>query len=132
MELCKKFVRGFVECCWGRNERNSSVEIRSALIFARNAIVWSQKFKEDQFREMRDQAAVAPHAESQRMESIANLKYTYDGVQLDKINDRPLIQDFLDHAEWYLSAMMKDRFIPGLMLKAIFGGQIFAHKEHLC
>ena len=29
---------------------------------------------------MRDQAAVAPHAESQRMESIANLKYTYDGV----------------------------------------------------
>jgi hypothetical protein len=52
---------------------------------------------------------------------MAELDYTYDGVQLDKEDDRPLIQDFLYHAEWSLPSRANEQIIPGLMLKAIKG-----------
>lgn len=38
---------------------------------------------------------MASAAKAQRLESIADLEYTYDGVQLYRIDDMPLIQDFL-------------------------------------
>ncbi len=36
---------------------------------------------------------------------------------MDAPEVRPLIQDFLEHAQWFLFHRVKDRTIPGLMLK---------------
>ena len=44
MELCEEFERGFIEYCYGRNERTPSVETCSGLTFAKNVIGWSRKF----------------------------------------------------------------------------------------
>jgi hypothetical protein len=41
---------------------------------------------------------------------------------LDSPQDRPLIQDFLEHAQWFLFNRVKDRTIPGLMLMKPNGG----------
>jgi hypothetical protein len=54
---------------------------------------------EDQLRHARDYATAVSAEETRRLENMAELDYTYDGVHLDRENDRPLIQDFLDHAE---------------------------------
>jgi hypothetical protein len=72
---------------------------------------------EDQLRHACDRAAAASAEEARRLESVAKLDYTYDGVQLDREDDRPLIQNILDHAEWSVPSRAKDRIIPGLMLK---------------
>lgn len=53
---------------------------------------------EDQLREVRDWAVAAFVEEAQRMQSVAEFVYTYDTIQLDKKDDRPLIHDFLDYA----------------------------------
>lgn len=84
--------------CGRNHERTPSIEIRSALTFARNAIGWNGKFMEDQLREVRDWAVAAFAEEAQRMQSVAEFVYTYDTIQLDKKDDRPLIHDFLDYA----------------------------------
>lgn len=47
MESCEEFVREYVACVHGINERTSYVEVCSALTFARSAIGWSGKFMED-------------------------------------------------------------------------------------
>ncbi len=41
---------------------------------------------------------------------------------MDAPEVRPLIQDFLEHAQWFLFHRVKDRTIPGLMLKKPIGG----------
>jgi hypothetical protein len=128
LELSEDFVRAFAACCYGRNERIPTVEIRSALTFARNAIGWSGKFMEDQLRKARDWAAAASAEEAQRLEDVAGLDYTYDGVQLDEADERPLIQDFLDHAQWSLPSKAKDRSVPGLMLKVTTTGRFLPMK----
>ena len=38
---------------------------------------------------------MATEVETRRVESLEELQYTYDGVQLDGPDERPLIQDFL-------------------------------------
>jgi hypothetical protein len=43
-------------------------------------------------------------------------KFRYDGWELDSPQDRPLIQDFLEHAQWFLFCLVRDCTIPGLML----------------
>lgn len=70
---------------------------------------------EDQLREVRDWAVAAFAEEAQRMQSVAEFVYTYDTIQLDKKDDRPLIHDFLDYAEWSVPSRAKDRSIPRLM-----------------
>ena len=110
----EEFMRGLAACVHGRNERIPSVEICNALTFARSAIGWSGKFIEGQMRDVFAWAAVAIAEEERRMEG---LDYTYDGVELDSPDVRPLIQDFIDHAEWFLHHRVRDRSIPGLMLK---------------
>ena len=115
--FCEEFVRAFAACVHGRNERIPSVQIRSALTFARSAIGWSGKFMEEQLRDARAWEAAVRAEEERRVEAVEDLGYTYDGVELDSPDDRPLIQDFLDHAEWFLHHRVRDRTIPGLMLK---------------
>ena len=78
-------------CCYGKNEHIPTVEIRSVLTFTRNVIGWSRKFMENQLRHARDWAATASAEEAWRLESVVELDYTYDGVQLDREDDRPLI-----------------------------------------
>ena len=121
LDSSEEFVRDFTMCCYRRNEHIPTVEIRSALTFVRNAIGWSENFMEDQLRHARDWAATASAEEARRLESVVELDYAYDGVQLDREDDRLLIQDFLDHTEWSSSSRAKDRTILGLMLKAIKG-----------
>jgi hypothetical protein len=41
---------------------------------------------------------------------------------LDATEVRPLIQDFLQHAQWFLFHRVKDRIIPGSMLMKPNGG----------
>jgi hypothetical protein len=40
----------------------------------------------------------------------------------------PLIQDFLDHAQWSLPSKAKDRSVPGLMLKVTTTGRFLPMK----
>ena len=44
-------------------------------------------------------ANAAAEEEARMVESVEELQYTYDGVQLDGPDERPLIQDSLYHAE---------------------------------
>ena len=89
-------MRGLAACVHGRNECIPSVEIRNALTFARSAIGWSGKFMEGQMRDALAWAAAATVEEERRVEDLG---YTYDGVELDSPDVRPLIQNFIDHAE---------------------------------
>lgn len=67
-------------------------------ITARLAICWIDNFMKEQLREAHDWTAVASAAEGAER---GGDRVTYDGVELDKRDDRLLIQDFLDHTEWY-------------------------------
>jgi hypothetical protein len=49
-------------------------------------------------------------------------EFGYDGWELDSPEVRPLIQDFLEHAEWFLFNKVRDHTIPGLMLRKPSGG----------
>lgn len=109
---------------YGRDERAPSIEVQSILTFARQAIGWSGKFMPQQLQQAREWAMLAAEAEVHRLERVEELGYTYDGVELDAPEDRPLIQDFLDHAEWFLPSRVRDRTIPGLMLMSTDGGRL--------
>ena len=117
LSTAEGFVSGFAECVHGRNERSPSVEIRSALTLARSAIGWSGKFMEQQMRDALAWADAATAEEERRVQAVEGLGFTYDGVELDSPDVRPLIRDFLDHAEWFLHHRVRDRSIPGMMLK---------------
>lgn len=52
-----------------------------------------------------------------------DLGFSYRGVELDAPEVRPLIQDFLDHAEWTLQSRVRDRTVPGLMLRTTYAGR---------
>lgn len=73
-----------------------------------------------QLQQAREWALAAAEAEVHRLERVEELGYTYEGVELDAPEDRPLIQDFLDHAEWFLHNRVRDRTLPGLMLKSTY------------
>jgi hypothetical protein len=44
-------------------------------------------------------------------------EFRYDSWELDSPQDRPLIQDFLEYAQWFLFSSVKDRKIFFLTLK---------------
>ena len=129
MELCKKFVRGFVARVHRKMERTPYVEVRSAFTFARSAIGWSGKVMENQLSDARAWANAALEEEVRRVESLEELQYTYDGVQLDGPDERPLIQGFFDHAEWFLHNRVRDWSIRGLMLRVMAGGGYLPKKD---
>lgn len=52
---------------------------------------------------------------------MAEFEYTYKDVHLDDEDDRHLIQDFMDHAEWNLHSRAKDQYILGWISKAATG-----------
>ena len=99
METYEEFVKGFTTRVHGKNERTPSVKVRSALTFARSTIGWSGKFIENQLKDARAWKNVAAWEETRRVESLEELQYIYDGVQLDGPDERPLLQDFFYHAE---------------------------------
>jgi hypothetical protein len=69
-----------------------------------------------QLREARDWSEVVAEASTQQLAETGLLEFSYDGWELDSPEVRPLIQDFLEHAEWFLFSTVRDRTIPGLML----------------
>jgi hypothetical protein len=121
MESAQEFITGFALMVYGRHEHAPSIDVQSTLTFARQAIGWSGRFMESQLRQARRWHQAAQEAEAQRLQGVQVLGYTYDGVELDAAPDRPLIQDFLDHAEWFLFSTVRDRSIPGLMLMRTHG-----------
>ena len=125
MDFGQGHISAFAAMVYGRQEQHPSVDVQSALTFARQAIGWSGKFMEAQLRAARDWAIDAADAEVQRLERMdeSGVGYTYDGAELDALEDRPLIQDFLQHAQWFLSGRVRERTIPGLMLMARHGGR---------
>lgn len=46
----------------------------------------------------------------------------YAGCQHDEPQDRPLILEFLNHAQWFLHNRVKDRTVQGVMLQKTKGG----------
>jgi hypothetical protein len=75
-----------------------------------------------QLQEARDWSQVVAEASTRQMANTGLSQFGYDGWELDAPEIRPLIQDFLEHAQWFLFYRVKDRTIPGLMLKKPIGG----------
>ncbi|KAG0563072.1 hypothetical protein KC19_8G003000 [Ceratodon purpureus] len=109
---CDLEVSRLAAAIHGRDERDPGIRIQSGLTFARQSIGWSGKFMEQQLRAARAWRNVERRQVVARQES----EFKYDGWEMDAEPDRARIQDFLDHAEWFLHSTTKDRTIPGLML----------------
>jgi hypothetical protein len=77
---------------------------------------------ERQLQEARDWSQVVAEASTRQMVDTRLPEFGYDGWELDAPEVRPLIQDFLEHAQWFLFHRVKDRTIPGLMLRKPNGG----------
>ncbi len=69
-----------------------------------------------QLQEARDWSEVVAQASTQQLMEKGPSEFGYDGWELDSPEVRPLIQDFLEHAQWFLFSSVRDRTIPGLML----------------
>ncbi|CAM6064127.1 unnamed protein product [Sphagnum tenellum] len=74
-----------------------------------------------QLKEARDWSEVAAEASTRQMAKKGQSEFGYDGWELDSPRERPLIQDFLEHAQWFLFNKVRDRTIPGLMLRRTNG-----------
>ncbi|CAK9188676.1 unnamed protein product [Sphagnum troendelagicum] len=112
----------FREEVHGRDAYAPSIRVRSVYTFARQAIGWSGKFMGRQLRQARDWSEVVAEASTRQMAEKGPSEFGYDSWELDSPEVRPLIQDFLEHAEWFLFNRVRDRTIPGLMLRKPNGG----------
>ncbi len=121
LDSFRGFMEGFAVMVHGRNERYPDVDIQSTLTFARQACGWSGKYMRDHLQRARDWAVVAAAAEAALEDVEEELGFSYDGVELDSPELRPLIQDFLDHAAWVLQGKGTDRTVPGLGLRDLAG-----------
>ena len=128
IESSQELLTGFTTMLYGRNERRPSVEILSALTFARQAFGWSGRFMNRQLRRARDWEVVARAAEQRIENDDDEEEFAYRGAELDEAAVRPLIQDFLDHAEWTLPGRVRDRTVPGLMLRSIVNGKFLPQR----
>ncbi len=81
-----------------------------------------------QLQEARDWSEVVAEASTRQMPEKGPSEFTYDGGELDSPRDRPLIQDFLEHARWFLFNKVRDRTILGLMLMRPNGGEYLPKK----
>jgi hypothetical protein len=118
---CHFHISTFATEVHGRNEHAPSIRVRSAYTFARQAIGWSGKFMGRQLQEARDWLEVVAEASARQLVQEESSEFVYDGWKLDSPQDRPLIHDFLEHAEWFLFSKVRDRTIPGLMLMSANG-----------
>jgi hypothetical protein len=119
---CRFHISAFVAEVYGRNAYAPSIRVPSAYTFARQAIGWSGKFMRRQLQHARDWSQVIAEASTRQMVDTRLPEFGYDGWEMDAPEVRPLIQDFLEHAEWILFHRVKDRTIPGLMLMKPNGG----------
>ncbi len=69
-----------------------------------------------QLQEARDWSEATAKALTQQIAKKGPSEFEYDGWELDAPEVRSLIQDFLEHAQWFLFSKVRDRTIPGLML----------------
>jgi hypothetical protein len=113
---CRFHISTFAAEVHGRDAYAPSIRVRSAYTFARQAIGWSGKFMGRQLQQARDWSQVIAEASTRQMVDTRLPEFGYDGWEMDAPEVRPLIQDFLEHAEWILFHRVKDRTIPGLML----------------
>jgi len=67
-------------------------------------------------QEARDLSKVVLKVSTQQMVENGLSKFEYDGWELNSPQVRPLIQDFLEHIQWFLFSTVRDHTIPGLML----------------
>jgi hypothetical protein len=117
LDSCHLALSSFEAAMHGTNDRAPSIRIQSALTFARQSIGWSGKYMEQQLR------AARRWRDAERLQVVARQEseFKYDGWEMDAEDERPLIQDFLDHAQWFLFSTVRDRSIPGLMLMRSLG-----------
>jgi hypothetical protein len=113
---CRFYISAFAAKVHGRDEYVPFVRIRDAYIFARQAIGWSGKFMARELQEARDWSEVVAEALAQQLVQRESSEFVYDDWELDSPQDRPVIHDFLEHAQWFLFNKVRDRTIPGLML----------------
>jgi hypothetical protein len=76
----------------------------------------------------RDWAIVAEAAQTRQEEIGEDLGYAYMGVEMDALEIQPLIQDFLDHAEWALLGRVRDRTVLGLLLRSTNDGRFLPQR----
>jgi hypothetical protein len=96
---CRFHISAFAAKVHGKNDYAPSIRVRSAYTFARQAIGWSDKFMGRQLQEARDWSEVAAEVLTQQMVENGLSEFEYDGWELDSPQVRPLIQDFLEHAQ---------------------------------
>ncbi len=125
---CRFHILAFAAEVHGRDERAPSIRVRNAYTFARQAIGWSGRFMGRQLQEARDWSVVVAQVSTQQLTDQGLPEFAYDGWELDSPEVRPLIQDFLEHAQWFLYSSVRDRSIPGLMLMRPNGRGFLAKK----
>lgn len=121
LESCLRFLTGLSVTLYGKNEQAPFVEIISALTFAHQTFGWSGRYIDRQLIQTCDWAEVAEAAKARTTKHSDDLGYSYRGVELDSAPVRPLVQDFLDHAEWTLPSKVRDRTLLRLMLRSMYG-----------
>ncbi len=131
LHWCHFHISSFAVEVHGRNEYAPFIRVQSAYTFARQAIGWSGKFMGHQLQEARDWFEVVVEVLTRQMPEKGPSEFEYDGWELDSPKDRPLIQDFLEHPQWFLFCSVKDRTIPGLMLMRPHGHG-FLPKKGIC
>ena len=65
--------------------------------------------------------SVTPLSHPSKIREGQNLGFTF--VEADCVAVWPLIQDFLDHAEWILPGRVRNRIVPGLILMSTYDGR---------
>jgi hypothetical protein len=84
-----------------------------------------------QLRQARDWSQVVVEASTRQMAEKGPSEFGYDGCELDALEVRPLIQDFLQHAQCFLFSKVRDRSIPGLMLMKPNGHGFFPRRAFM-
>ena len=120
LDHCTVLVQALALVVFGRNEHYPSVQIQSTLTFARQGSGWRGKHMQGHLQQAWAWAELAVVAQEKEDKDV---EFTYEGVELDHPEMSPLIQDFIDHADWSLQTRVRDRELLGLMLRSTYGSR---------
>ena len=92
LDLCHLALSSFEAPLHGTNEQASSIQIQSILTFAQQSIGWNRKFMEQQL------IAARTWRDAERRQVVVRQESEFKDAE----DERPLIHDFLDLAQWFM------------------------------